>query len=1239
MIRICLVICLLLFNRFQGHAQQWEKKYPSLLWEISGGGLSKPSYLYGTRHVSEKLAFNLSDTFYVALQNVDMVALELNPDTWLKESMDFEQARYMTEFTNSYSRPSSFYKKAFKLSIPDEKDLKRFLKSSPDVINQMLYRTSNSRGDFEEDTYLDLYIFQAGKKLNKKVLGLEDFKRSREMVHQSELCVEDTEDKELREQQRMKLRELQGNKSYTEISEYAYRMGDLDLIDSLFTLTETTPCFRQHMLNDRNIVMANRMDSLMKQNSLFTGVGAAHLAGKDGVIELLRRKGYKVRPVSYTNGFGNKMVKKLEDLRYPVQFRPNQSADSAFSVSVPGALSELSDAGAAKSYLFNDMANGSYYYIRRINYFGGITRETVSAVMTRVDSLVFENIPGKVLTRKSIRSKNGFPGFDIVNKTRRGDVQRQQIFFTPEEIYIFKMSGTGEYVQKGTETDQYFNSINFKSTRNGQDKEYSPLSGEYTVTIPGASNIYHSSNPLALQKEIITASQPDKNGYFLFISSSLCDLRYIEEDTFELNFLAETFARQIKFKLTSRSVLHSGKYPSLDAVFTNDSNETVYSRIILRAQNYYLVSVKTGDKNYAEKYLNSLRFSPARYVRPYETYVDTLLHFSVKTQLNPSPFKDLVRPYTRPSSDGYSYKTEKKTKKEEKAFLPIDNSSVYVSNETGEKIFVEFRKFSMYYQVATMNEFWQDMVDELSKDRGMVASRVKKEEHGGMRQLTLLVTDTNSARGYLVKMIQKCGSLYTLKTYVDTTEAPGLFVDKFFESFTPQDTCIGVDVLSDKLTDHFFNKLYAPGELDRKLAENAIDYVRKNVKASHAPLLMQAIQNPDFKKLELKTKTILIRTLGTLDSKEILPFLEKLYDKYPDSLNLELAILRAVANQRSVLSTTYFMKMLRSELPVSRGSDDIYGIFYPYLDTLQVAKSLFPALLAYAKYPDYSGPVYQLLNDCVAKGVMTPKDYKHYKSDMLNDARYDLKLNMSAIENSGNDSYSYSGNDNIATSGNGDALSVLTGEQMKIYWYVNLLSPFYNRDPDIKKYIDKTLRGKQDLLTVFEVSTLLKNKISLPDSVWSALAAGDQTRFWLYRTLCTDKRLDKFDSKRYDQESVVASMLYGKRYEKKKDTLALISRLPASTGKKQGWVYVFKSRPLDKKIWKMSYLGIMPSEEGKLNFKPEVEEHSYSFESEKQLKKELDDMYKSLRIDGRKRASLSDFEDKGYSWQRDYEDY
>src|ERR1700733_6591037 len=61
------VIPLFLYSQAQPKIK--EKKYPSLLWEISGNGIKKPSFLIGTMHVSSKMAFHLPDSFYIALRS------------------------------------------------------------------------------------------------------------------------------------------------------------------------------------------------------------------------------------------------------------------------------------------------------------------------------------------------------------------------------------------------------------------------------------------------------------------------------------------------------------------------------------------------------------------------------------------------------------------------------------------------------------------------------------------------------------------------------------------------------------------------------------------------------------------------------------------------------------------------------------------------------------------------------------------------------------------------------------------------------------------------------------------------------------------------------------------------------------------------------------------------------------------------------------------------------------------
>src|SRR5215471_4552193 len=109
-------------------------KYPSLLWEITGNGLSKPSYLFGTMHVSNKMVFHLSDSFYLGIKNADVVALETNAGTWQEDlsryelnssSRSYGRSKYEWASLNDYLSINSL--KAF----PYEKLMMQGLSTSP----------------------------------------------------------------------------------------------------------------------------------------------------------------------------------------------------------------------------------------------------------------------------------------------------------------------------------------------------------------------------------------------------------------------------------------------------------------------------------------------------------------------------------------------------------------------------------------------------------------------------------------------------------------------------------------------------------------------------------------------------------------------------------------------------------------------------------------------------------------------------------------------------------------------------------------------------------------------------------------------------------------------------------------------------------------------------------------------------------------------------------------------------
>src|SRR5205085_10057694 len=124
--------------------------------------------------------------------------------------------------------------------------------------------------------------------------------------------------------------------------------------------------------------------------------------GQRGVIELLRRRGYTLRPIKM-NERDSKHKEEIEKIHVPVQFSKQISKDGFFNVSMPGKLYSFS-----KPYEFTDqeqyadMINGSYYMVTRINTNAITWGHSPETVEYKIDSVIYENVPGKILNKQSI---------------------------------------------------------------------------------------------------------------------------------------------------------------------------------------------------------------------------------------------------------------------------------------------------------------------------------------------------------------------------------------------------------------------------------------------------------------------------------------------------------------------------------------------------------------------------------------------------------------------------------------------------------------------------------------------------------------------------------------------------------------------------------------------------------------------------------------------------------------------
>ena len=105
--RALFTVAVLLTTLFPAFSQKTKipaKNYPSLLWEITGPGLSKPSYLFATMHVSSKMVFHLSDSFYLGIKSAEVVALETDMGSWQEDFSRYEmnESSYGASWRSGY---------------------------------------------------------------------------------------------------------------------------------------------------------------------------------------------------------------------------------------------------------------------------------------------------------------------------------------------------------------------------------------------------------------------------------------------------------------------------------------------------------------------------------------------------------------------------------------------------------------------------------------------------------------------------------------------------------------------------------------------------------------------------------------------------------------------------------------------------------------------------------------------------------------------------------------------------------------------------------------------------------------------------------------------------------------------------------------------------------------------------------------------------------------------------------
>jgi uncharacterized protein YbaP (TraB family) len=269
----------------------------SLLWEITGENLPKPSYLYGTIHVYDTNVFRISKEIYQAIDLCDNFALEMDMNNLNQGSI---MQRIMI------SDPDSTLDKLLEPEIYAEVRNIPFIKSMGESVNSMK--------PFFLYTYLlvdnpinsvDLNLNKYAKEKVKNISGIETLDEQLDMVDGISLYEQAQGIKDIYSYcKRENLGFSEAGKKMFGLLQDAYKNQDIETLvnlDKEFILTSNTPASDSAMIASRNINMADRISDFIQQDkTLFVAIGALHLPdykNTRGVVTLLKEKGYNLRPV------------------------------------------------------------------------------------------------------------------------------------------------------------------------------------------------------------------------------------------------------------------------------------------------------------------------------------------------------------------------------------------------------------------------------------------------------------------------------------------------------------------------------------------------------------------------------------------------------------------------------------------------------------------------------------------------------------------------------------------------------------------------------------------------------------------------------------------------------------------------------------------------------------------------------------------------------------------------------
>ncbi len=260
----------------------------SLLWKIEGPDI-KTSYVYGTIHWIPREDFFITESTEEAIDQSEKIVLELDIDdpdfqTDLLQLMTFTDGETLKDYCSEEE-----YAKLRKAIKGDSAMVEIMMPRFKPIL--LISRIMDESLTCQDPVNYELYFVEQAQKSDKEIIGLESPADQMAVFdnipydEQIDLIIETYIDSA----------ELTGGQMDT-LYQY-YLAQDIQGLYDLSMSTEVFDDLLTRLFDDRNLDWSQQIPKLCRDYSCFIAVGAGHLAGPRGLLQLLREQDYTVTPM------------------------------------------------------------------------------------------------------------------------------------------------------------------------------------------------------------------------------------------------------------------------------------------------------------------------------------------------------------------------------------------------------------------------------------------------------------------------------------------------------------------------------------------------------------------------------------------------------------------------------------------------------------------------------------------------------------------------------------------------------------------------------------------------------------------------------------------------------------------------------------------------------------------------------------------------------------------------------